>query len=540
MKKILCLFLCACFIFLFSSCSERGAEKNISYPLNNSPVTLDPQFAADTAAQVVINNTFEGLVRLDENGEIIPGIAESWSVSPDNLTYTFKLKSDTEWYCPGTLKKEFGDEFYEKFSSEKVTANDFVFACRRAVTLREGSTHAHRLFPIENASEVFAGTLSADKLGVTAPDDNTLVIKLETECPDFLSRLTECEFMPCNEVFFNRMGGRYGLSAKHILCNGPFYVSAWDTEASLTIKANKYYAGEQKVLPNSVVFTFDPDPASVAKKLSSASYTAALLSPDYPQPEETQTVFESKNATFGYCFNCADKYLSNFNLRMALCLVIDRNLYLPVEGMAVPQSGFIPENCVAGSVPYRAAAAGQTPHVEYDGAQAAVHWKTALEELELKKLSLTVLCPEWMEAAVRKQLQGWQKYLGIGLGVTVEVKEPDEIRSAVESGNYQIALTDVISEYDNAVDFIASFNDGGIFRFNGAEYNAITEKLLMTDSEDQLLGGCFTAETYILQQGICYPLYSRESRFVISSDAADIFFGGSENKVCFISAKRYD
>ncbi|MBQ4604384.1 MAG: ABC transporter substrate-binding protein, partial [Clostridia bacterium] len=92
MRRFLSLALAIIMIFSLASCSDDGTGGSISYALDASPSTLDPQYAGDTSAQIVINNVFEGLVRVSENGEIIPGIAESWEISPDALTYTFRLK----------------------------------------------------------------------------------------------------------------------------------------------------------------------------------------------------------------------------------------------------------------------------------------------------------------------------------------------------------------------------------------------------------------------------------------------------------------
>jgi len=111
MKRFLSLITAIVLVLSLASCSG-GENKAISYSLTASPITLDPQFASDTNAHLVINNTFEGLVRLSADGEIIPGIAESWSISPDGLTYTFNLKNGTEWYCPSSLEKEFGKETF--------------------------------------------------------------------------------------------------------------------------------------------------------------------------------------------------------------------------------------------------------------------------------------------------------------------------------------------------------------------------------------------------------------------------------------------
>ncbi|MCQ2474951.1 MAG: peptide ABC transporter substrate-binding protein [Clostridia bacterium] len=540
MKRFFSLFLVLVFIFMLSSCSDKSTGKSVTYSIGNSPATLDPQFASDTAAQVVINNTFEGLVRLDKDGKVIPGIAEEWSISADGLTYAFKLKEGTEWYCPAVLKKEYGDEFYEKFSTAKVTAEDFVFACRRAITLREGTTHAHRLFVIENAPQVYSGALPVEKLGVSAPDANTLVIKLNAPCSDFLERLTECEFMPCNADFFEAMGGRYGISNKHIMCNGPFYITAWDPETSITAKANKFYAGEQTVVPSSVIFTFDDDPGSVASKVSSAALLAGILPPDIEMPEDTHFVKENRNGIFGFCFNCSDELLRNVNLRLALCCSIDRNIFSPVNDNTKPQFGFIPESCSVGSESYAQAAKGQTPIISYSEAMASGFFNASLEELEKSKVNLTVICPEWLETQVRQQLQVWQRVLGINIGLVVNAMPVEEINKALSAGEYQIALAGIASEYETAVDYVKSFRNGGFFRFDTAEYGVIVDKLMNTENETELVEGCFTAENFILQQGICFPVYSRASSFIVSDEADEIYMPGGPSTVTFIAAKRFD
>lgn len=539
MKRFLSLILAAALLFSLTSCSG-GDNKAISYSLSASPVTLDPQFATDSNAHLVINNTFEGLVRLSANGEVIPGIAESWSISSDGLTYTFKLKNGTEWYCPNSLKSEFGDDFYEKFSTEKVTARDFVFAMQRAIDPKTNSPSAHRLFVIENAVEIHSDNADVSSLGVFAPDDYTLVIKLREPCNDMLERLTESVFMPCNEDFFNAMNGRYGLTHKHILCNGPFYISLWDKENSLSIRKNKYYSGEQAVLPSSVNFDFSFSLQTIESRLSSATVSAALLPPDCATPENTTVVKENSNSVFGFIFNCSDSYLKNTNMRLALCSSIDRNLFTENTDSTKPMSGFVPQSCAFGSSSYRDSVGAQTPHIKTDNQAAASYWKTALSELSVSKVPLTVLCPEWAADSVRRQLQIWQQVMGISLAVTIEIKTPDEIHSAVNSGNFHIALSGIESSYDSTVDFLASFRNGGVFRFNSDEYGMIIDRLLTVDDEKELLSGCYTAENYLLQNAVCYPLYSRSSRFVAHNEIEGITIINSESSVSFIGVKRFD
>ncbi len=539
MKRFVSLILVAVILLCCSSCSVKGSGKSISYPISASPSTLDPQFAKDVESQLIINNIFEGLVRLDSKGKVIPGIAENWKISSDKLTYTFNLKNDTEWFCPSAIKSEFGKEFYDYCSNAKVTAHDFVFAFRRAVMPETQSANAYRLFVIKNATKVNAGEYGESLLGVTAVDDFTLKVTLEEPCDDFIERLTESVFMPCNEVFFKKMNGRYGLSNRHILCNGPFYVSSWSSETSLTIKNNKYYAGEQDVYPATVVFTYDSNNSSVADKVASGSASAALLPPDIPTPEDSSVLKTINNAVFGFFFNCSDPVLSNLDIRLALCTSMDRSLFAGNDN-AQPQSGFVPQSCYAGGFVYRDAVGSQTFEHPHNYEKAKAHWQSGLSQLNKSSVTLTVLCPEWMDSAVRQQLQIWQQVLGIGIGITVETMDAQSIKSAVASGNYQIALTDIESSYTNAADFLSSFTNGGIFRFTSPEYVNLVDNILSAETNEEALENCYYAENLLLENATCYPLFARSSRFVVAKDVEGIYMPEAENTVCFIGALRHD
>lgn len=539
MKRFVSLILVAVILLSCCSCSVKGSGKSISYPISASPSTLDPQFAKEVEAQLIINNIFEGLVRLNARGDIISGIAENWKISSDKLTYTFNLKEDTEWFCPSAIKNEFGKEFYEYFSSVKVTAHDFVFAFRRAVLPETQSANAYRLFVIKNATKVNAGEYGGSLLGVTAVDDFTLKIELEEPCDDFLKRLTESVFMPCNEEFFKKMNGRYGLSNRHILCNGPFYVSSWDTETSLTIKNNKYYAGEQDVYPATVVFSYDSNNTSVADKIASGSASAALLPPDISTPKDSTVLKTINNAVFGFYFNCSDPVLSNLDIRLALCTSMDRSLFGANEEVQV-QSGLVPQSCYAGGFVYRDAVGSQTFEHAHNNEKAKEHWQNGLSALNKSSVSLTVLCPEWMDSSVRQQLQIWQQVLGIGIGITIETMDSQSIKSAVASGNYQIALTDIESSYTNAADFLSSFTNGGIFRFTSPDYVNLIDNILSAETDEEALENCYFAENLLLENATCYPLYARSSRFVVAEDVEGIYMPGGENTVCFIGALRHD
>ncbi|MBR5112178.1 MAG: peptide ABC transporter substrate-binding protein [Clostridia bacterium] len=541
MKKLICALLAAAMLFSLTSCLGRGTGKSITYAIDASPSTLDPQYASETGAEIIINNVFEGLVRLDSEGNVIPGIAEKWEISKDGLTYTFKLREGTEWYCPSSFKTQYGDDFYNKFVDEKVRAADFVYACRRTVDPAIQSPSAVRMMVISGASEIYSGKADMNTLGVAAPDDTTLIFHLTEPCDDFLSRLTESEFMPCNEEFFKAMKGRYGLTKNSLLCNGPFYLSYWNPEkdGQVTIKKNKYYAGTQAVQPVSVQISFDADGESIYKKLANGSLSASLLGPMSDVPEGVSIAKEIPDTVIGIAFNCDDPVLANANIRKALCSSVDLSLFKEDDTFN-KANGFIPGSCYAGVQTYRDRIGEQTPSIKHSSKAAGKLWKAGLEELEISSVSLTVLCPDRFDEILREQLQRWQKALGISLAISVENKTDAEIESALNSGNYQMAVSVMTSEESNAVDYLSKFSDGGVFRYDDVNFLAVIKNLQTAATDDELINGCFTAEAMILREGVFFPLLSGSSKFVTSDETSGISILDSENTVCFINTRRFD
>ena len=136
------------------------------------PETLDPHKVVANTEINITRNLFEGLVVLDPKGNVAAGVAESWTVSEDGLTYRFKLRANARWS-----------------NGDPVTAGDFVFSLRRVEDPGSLSREAEVLYPIKNAEQVNTGKLDATALGVAAPDERTVEITLKAPIPYFLQML---------------------------------------------------------------------------------------------------------------------------------------------------------------------------------------------------------------------------------------------------------------------------------------------------------------------------------------------------------------
>jgi oligopeptide transport system substrate-binding protein len=143
------------------------------------PESLDPHKVTTNFQENITRNLFEGLVVLDPKGNVAPGVAESWSVSEDGLSYRFKLRSNARWS-----------------NGDPVTAGDFVFSFRRMEDPKTLSRSAEELYAIKNAEEVNTGKLDVTALGVAAPDERTVEITLKAPTPYFLQVLVMEPAMP--------------------------------------------------------------------------------------------------------------------------------------------------------------------------------------------------------------------------------------------------------------------------------------------------------------------------------------------------------
>ena len=143
--------------------------------LTQVPRTLDPSLNEDVGGYAVADDLFEGLVRLDAAGRIVPGVAESWQGSADGLVWQFRLRSGARWS-----------------NGDPVTARDFLFAWRRVLDPQTASPAAQQLRPIAGVAAILAGTAGVEALAVQAPDAHTLQVRLAAPTPHFLYLLTNC------------------------------------------------------------------------------------------------------------------------------------------------------------------------------------------------------------------------------------------------------------------------------------------------------------------------------------------------------------
>lgn len=196
--------------------------QSITIALLQEPPNLDSTRTTDLVSFFVIGHVNEGLVRYDRRGRLVPGVAASWDVTPDAIT--FRLRDDARWS-----------------DGSRVTAADFVYAWRLINDPAYAAPYAAIMYPIKNAEKVQKGELPVTALGVQAVDDTTLVVSLEAPCGYCVALMVHAAFYPVKESFRDRQGESYGADASNLLYNGPFKLTEWVHGARLVMEANENY-----------------------------------------------------------------------------------------------------------------------------------------------------------------------------------------------------------------------------------------------------------------------------------------------------------
>lgn len=517
-KKILCIILVfTILICTFSACSD-DEEINVIYPIATDPSCLDPQIVESDEEVLITRNCMEGIVRLGENGEILPGVADSWEVSADGKTYTFHIREGAMWQKLNSHSEVLGEDFAETFDYS-VTADDCAFGIIRALRPETKADNAYMLYCIKNAMPFNFGTADENSLGISA-SGNTLTITLERSNPDFIRILTYPMCMPCKREFFDATGAKYGLELKYTLCNGPFYVGSWVEDSSVALYKSETYVGENQSSVTAMYFNVNSDDEQVVTKFNQEDYNAILVKDSYISEIENAkdvVIAKSQNIVSGLAFNCSDVFLSNANIRKSLIFATDMSVLGSEKEYAV---GIVPPSCRWGDKSYRnSAGAASKPAVSSENAQR--YFSVGLQELEASSVSITILCTQETRTDIIRLIQNWQKIFGLSITVTTKVMTQDEIDKAVSKGEYQIAIASFEAEDGSPVKFLEKFCTGtadNIFSFSDTKYDTLMQNCIYTYDGNKILSGLKTAEQYLISEGIFYPLYNSETCFAFRDE----------------------
>src|SRR5277367_4201393 len=232
------LLLVAAFFYFFGSWT-LSTPADLTLCNGDEPQTLDPAIVTGQLEGRICLALFEGLTTRDAKGEIIAGMAESWEISPDGLTYTFHLRPGIKWS-----------------NGEPLTATDFLNSWERVLNPVTASEYSYQLYYLVNGEAYGTGKISDfSQVGVKAPDDHTLVVTLAHPTAFFLELTSFQTLCPVHMPTVKKYG-RDWTKPGHMVSNGPYVLKDWRFRNYILVEANPYYwkpvpVHRMKVLPTS-------------------------------------------------------------------------------------------------------------------------------------------------------------------------------------------------------------------------------------------------------------------------------------------------
>ena len=281
---------------------EADAPTTFSYVYGVDPSSLDYSIATRTSTTDIVGNVVDGLMENDEYGNVIPSLAEDWTVSKDGLTYTYKLRKGVKWYTSE------GEEYAE------VTAHDFVTGLKHVA---DGKSDGVTLIQnsIKGLNEYMTGeTNDFSTVGVKALDDYTVEYTLNAPESFWNSKVTTATMLPVNEEFLKASGKNYGaVSPSGILYNGPYILKTLTSKSLIEYEKNPNYWDKEKVKIEKVKLTYydGSDQESLIRSFSSGAYTTARL---FPSSSNFASTLEQYGDKITYSPQDSNSYYFTFNV----------------------------------------------------------------------------------------------------------------------------------------------------------------------------------------------------------------------------------
>ena len=511
LKKILAMTLLTALVgSTFLGCgstentvSSGNVEQKIVYNIDANPKTIDPQLNSAVDGSKVIRNTFEGLMREIENGEVENGIAEGYEVSEDGLVYTFHIRDNAKWS-----------------DGEDVTAKDFEYAWKRALNPNTAAEYAYQLFYIKNGEAYNKGEASADDVGIKVVDNKTIEVTLESAVPYFVSLLAMPVYYPVRQDIIEENGDKWALSPETYVSNGPFKMTECSEKESMTFIKNENYWDADNVKLETLVFRLIDDQTATL----SAFKNGELDIMEQPPTTEIQSLIDEGVAkvypylgTYFYMVNVSGKGLSSeavdalqdVRVRKALSLAIDRNLITEKVSMGgeIPATSYVPEGVKDTQ--------GNTFHKDYSSVTTNIEEaKKLLEEAGYPNGQGFPTITFTYNTASNNQMiaQAIQDMWKTNLGINVELKNEEwaVFQTTRNNFQYEVCRHGWIGDYNDPMTFLDMWvtasgqNNAG---YSNEEYDSLIAQAKSEQDGEKRTELLRKAEDILMDDMAIIPIY---------------------------------
>ncbi|MDD3244015.1 MAG: peptide ABC transporter substrate-binding protein [Eubacteriales bacterium] len=479
---------------------------SVTFNLGSEPPKMNSLLATDTNSFTLFRHLLEGLTTLDPQNLVQPGMAESWDVSDDKLTYTFHLR-DAKWS-----------------NGDAVTANDFKFAWMTVLNPDTAAGYNYMRYVIKGAQEYNTKKGTAEDVGIEVVDEKTLKVTLAAPTPYFLDLCAFGTFMPLNETFYKQYGDQYATEASNMLYNGPWTMTSWEHESKIVMTKNPDYYNAAEIKIDELVALMITDSNVAMNTFKSGE--ADMIGLNGEQSAEMKGAGEtvqsySDGSSWALAFNLTDKTMANANVRKALTLAIDRQSFITnvLKNNSSVSYSWNPAVINNGDKVFK----DQLPNgakyfndADIEGAKAAL--ELAKTELGVDTISVELLMDEGDTGALTAAYyQDCWKKAGIECTIT-QVPFKDRL-ARQDNKEYQVSSYGWGPDYNDPMTFLdlwVSGSGNNIIGLNDATYDKNIADALVEADYDKRTAMLVECENTLIENFYLGPVYFRQRDFITS------------------------
>lgn len=476
-------------------------EKILSVQVGPDPETIDPALNSAVDGGNMLLHSFECLLAVDENGQLVPGQAESWETSEDGLTWTFHLRDGLKWSDGSDL-----------------TANDFVYSWKRVCDPMVAAPYAETVLSmVEGYDKAIEGDL--DALQVAAQDDNTLVVTLSTPCSYFGSLAAFVTLSPVQEATVTANGDAWATSAATYISNGPFYVSEWVPGSYIMMSKNPYYWNADAIKLDGIKWNLIED----SNAAYSAYQTGEVLMIKNVPTEEIPSLKDSADfhvdpiiGTYYLSLNLERDAFKDARVRKALSLAIDRDYVANtlMQGTYSPADNFMGPGWIdMDGKQFKDNANGGQSYIDVNNYEADLEEAKQLladagypDGEGFPSISYTTNDAGYHKVVAEYLQQAWAQ---LGIDLQVDIVEWASFTPMRRNGDFDVARNGWVGDYSdpsNMLELFYSTNGNNDGKFNNADFDAAIELSRTTLDSAERSKALHTAEDVLMEETGCIPV----------------------------------
>ncbi|WP_100009909.1 peptide ABC transporter substrate-binding protein [Lentibacillus sediminis] len=475
--------------------TEEASGENVLY-LNNGeePTSFNPPIGFDEVSWLPLNQLMEGLTRLGEDHTPQPAMAEEWEVSDDGTVYTFHLREDANWS-----------------NGDPVTAQDFVFAWEQLLNPETGSPAAFLGYFIKGGEAYNSGEGSAEDLGLTAVDEKTFEVELESPTGFFLHVVTNPAFFPINHQVAEE-NPEWHAEAESFVANGPFLLESWAHDSEMVFAKNPEYWDADAVSLDKIHWAMVNDTNTQYQMFETGELDIGAI-----PPELSDQLIDGENVTIDplgglefYRFNVTEEPFQNKKIRQAFALAINQGdiaEYVVKNGVE-PAYGFVSPGFISPSGEDFREVNGDL--VGFDAEQAQQLLQEGMEEEgydELPPITLSYNTAD-LNKSIAETMQSMLSE-NLGVEVTLENTEWNVFLEDQKNLQHQFSRSSFLFDYADPVNFLESFTTESSMNRTGwsnEEYDQLIADIKAETNEEARWELMYEAEKLLAEEMPILPL----------------------------------